>query len=507
MIAGRYEPEHEIGRGGATSVWAGRDTVLGRRVALKRLGYSPGADEVDAARAEREAHLAARVHHPHIVAVYDVADDDQHSWLVMELVDGPTLADLCDGTPLDPDRALRLLAQVAEALAAAHDAGVVHRDVKPSNVLVAEGDVAKLGDFGIARRELDEALTRTGLITGSPAFLAPEIARGRTATTASDVWAFGVTAYQAATGTAPYDVADDDPITAVQTILDTAPPMLQADHPVAPVVAAAMHQDPDARATMRELADLLQDLVDPDASRRSVLAELLADPPDRQDRGLGVDLSGPDTTGADTAAMPSAADVHHAATVAEATEVSPSLAPRQDRQRTRVTPLPVLDDSPTPPPSPQGPRRTQRLGLVAAAAVVVAAAGIGVVLTSDGGNDDSNVASAGPGSSSGGSQESTSERLERFAEEYVRTAASDPRKGYDLLTASYQEASGGLAGYEGFWGRVSDVRVERVSPDPEAMRVTYIYSYLFDGARRTETVTLQLARDGDRYLIEGAQSV
>jgi tRNA A-37 threonylcarbamoyl transferase component Bud32 len=496
MIAGRYELEHEIGRGGATSVWAGRDTVLGRRVALKRLGYSPGADEVDAARAEREAHMAARVHHPNIVAVYDVADDSQHSWLVMELVDGPTLADLCDGTPLDPDRALRLLAQVAEALAAAHAAGVVHRDVKPSNVLVADGDVAKLGDFGIARRELDEALTRTGLITGSPAFLAPEIARGRTATTASDVWAFGITAYQAATGSAPYDVADDDPITAVQTILDTAPPMLQADHPLAPVVAAAMHQDPDARASMRELSDLLHDLVDPGASRRSVLAELLADPPQRE----------AGTADVGTAAMPSAAALHRAAAAAEATEEAPALPPREDRHRTRVTPLPVLDDVPTRPAREASPDRARRLGLLAAAAAVVVAAGVGVVLTAGGGGDDSTVATAGAGSS-GGSAESTSERLERFAEDYVRTASSDPRKGYDLLTASYQQASGGLAGYEGFWSRVSDVRVERVSPDPDAMRVTYIYSYLIDGSRRTETVTLQLTRAGDRYLIEGAESV
>jgi hypothetical protein len=129
-----------------------------------------------------------------------------------------------------------------------------------------------------------------------------------------------------------------------------------------------------------------------------------------------------------------------------------------------------------------------------------------VALTvADGGDGgDRTVATAGADTSD--DAETTSRRLERFAEDYVRTASSDPRRGYDLLTADYQQASGGLAGYEGFWGRVSDVRVERVSPDPDAMRVTYLYSYLFDGARRTEEVTLQLTQDGDRYLIEGAES-
>ncbi|WP_067855936.1 protein kinase domain-containing protein [Aeromicrobium erythreum] len=99
MIAGRYRLEHEIGRGRSTSVWAGHDTLLDRRVALKRLGFSPGSDEVDAARAEREARLAARVHHPHVVSVYDLADDGDFTWLVMELVDGPTLADLAHDGP------------------------------------------------------------------------------------------------------------------------------------------------------------------------------------------------------------------------------------------------------------------------------------------------------------------------------------------------------------------------------------------------------------------------
>ncbi len=441
MIPGRYRLEREIGRGRSTSVWAGHDTVLDRRVALKRLGFSPGSDEVDSARAEREARLAARVHHPHVVSVYDLADDGDFTWLIMELVDGPTLADLAHDGPLDLKRAARLLAQVADALAAAHADGLVHRDVKPSNVFVTGDDVAKLGDFGIARREDDEALTRTGLITGSPAYLSPEIARGSTATAAGDVWAFGITVYRVVTGSVPYDVEGDDVITAVQKILDAPAPALPADHPLAPVVAAATRHDPTDRATMREIADLLQTLAQPGGlgHHRSALADLA---------------------------------VARAAT-AGASE-STATIPTPDGRRTAVTQAPPTRDVVTAPPtlppptSRRGGRRRRDRRTTAAPPVTA------------------------------------QQRLEKFATDYVQTAASDPQRGFQLLTASYQQASGGITGYTDFWGRVSDVRVEAVRSDPDQMRVTYTYSYEIGGGRRTQALTLLLTQEGDRYLIRGA---
>ncbi|MDO9497338.1 MAG: serine/threonine-protein kinase, partial [Nocardioides sp.] len=156
MIAGRYSLDREIGRGGMGAVWLGRDDVLGRQVALKRIGMSPGGSSPDLLRAEREARLAARLNHPHVVAVFDLVDEDDQQWLVMEYVEGSTLAELVRSNgALSPDQAAKIIVQAAEALAAAHEAGIVHRDVKPSNILVTPEGQVKLSDFGIARAEAD----------------------------------------------------------------------------------------------------------------------------------------------------------------------------------------------------------------------------------------------------------------------------------------------------------------------------------------------------------------
>ncbi|HEX5860637.1 MAG TPA: serine/threonine-protein kinase, partial [Nocardioides sp.] len=189
MIAGRYILDREVGRGGMGSVWLARDETLGRDVAIKRIGATPGSASADLLRAEREARLAAQLNHPNVVAVFDLITESDERWIVMEYVEGVTLAGLVqrDGA-LTPDRAAPLFKQAASALTAAHASGIVHRDVKPSNILVTEAGQVKLSDFGIARAKADASLTQTGLVTGSPAYLAPEVASGQMATTASDVW-------------------------------------------------------------------------------------------------------------------------------------------------------------------------------------------------------------------------------------------------------------------------------------------------------------------------------
>ncbi len=256
MIAGRYRLEREIGRGGSGTVHLALDEVLGRQVAIKRVGRIPGSDDPALERAEREARLAAALNHPHVVSVFDLVDDDDVRWLVMEYVDGQTLSERVRVSgPLDATDAATLLSQVADALVEAHDNGIVHRDVKPSNILIAHG-AAKLNDFGIARSTEDASLTQTGLVTGSPAYLAPEVASGSSATPASDVWSLGATLYHAVTGKPPYEVGDNL-IGALYKIVHEDPPRLPEAHPLSGLLSVMMTREPEHRWPMRRVRDEL----------------------------------------------------------------------------------------------------------------------------------------------------------------------------------------------------------------------------------------------------------
>ena len=259
MIAGRYTLEREIGRGGSGTVHLAHDEVLGRTVAIKRIGVMPGTDAADMQRAEREARLAASLNHPHVVAVFDLVEEDDCHWLVMEYVEGQTLSQLVrtEG-PLETTAAAALLAQTADALTDAHAGGIVHRDVKPSNILVSDG-VAKLSDFGIARSANDASLTQTGLVTGSPAYLAPEVASGSSATPASDVWSLGATLFHAVSGRPPYDVGGNL-IGALYKIVHEEPPSLPDGHPMAGLLGVMLVRDPQQRWPMRRVRDELQRL-------------------------------------------------------------------------------------------------------------------------------------------------------------------------------------------------------------------------------------------------------
>ena len=259
MIAGRYSLDREIGRGGMGAVWLGTDEVLGRQVALKKIGLMPGADGTDMARAEREARLSASLHHPHVVTIFNVVseDDSDARWLVMEYVDGVHLGQLVrtEG-PLPPDEAAKLLWQAADALAAAHAVGMVHRDVKPSNILVDGKRVVKLTDFGIARVMADPSLTQTGLLIGSPAYLSPEVATGGQAGEAADVWALGATLFHVLAGHPPYEIGENM-IAGLYRIVNEDPPRLDNAGWLAPLLDATLVKDPAARMTMAEVRDFL----------------------------------------------------------------------------------------------------------------------------------------------------------------------------------------------------------------------------------------------------------
>jgi len=260
-IAGRYRLAEQIGRGGMGTVWRADDEVLGRQVAIKRLHARPelSADELATLyeRARREARSAARIQHPNVIVVHDVVDDDGRPCIVMEYVPGPTLADLLkDGRTLPHEEAARIGLDTVAALRAAHAAGVLHRDVKPGNVLLGTGDRTVLTDFGIAMTDGASTLTKTGEMVGSIHYMAPERIRGLTPGTASDLWALGATLYQAVEGRPPFRRA-----TAMETAyaiaVDPLEPMKQAG-PLEPLIEALLIKEPDERPTAQQTERALQ---------------------------------------------------------------------------------------------------------------------------------------------------------------------------------------------------------------------------------------------------------
>lgn len=235
MLAGRYEATQLLGRGAMGEVWLARDTLLGRTVAIKRILTGPATtDATLAERMMREARLAATLQHPNVVAVYDIIHEGGVPNLVMEYVQGETLADRLKRTGrLAPTEAAGLISGICDALAHAHSAGILHRDVKPANVLVDARSRAKLADFGIARAggSGDTALTGTGQFIGTVQYLAPEIALGQPATPASDMYALGATLYALVEGRSPLDTGSAaDEATAAQLLRLVSTPPRQPEH-------------------------------------------------------------------------------------------------------------------------------------------------------------------------------------------------------------------------------------------------------------------------------------
>ncbi|MFJ5778310.1 serine/threonine-protein kinase [Streptomyces sp. NPDC093094] len=255
VIAGRYRLLSPLGEGGMGTVWRALDEVLRREVAVKEVRAPAGLPAGDVerlyARLEREAWAAARVANRNVVTVYDVATQEGRPWIVMELIRGITLADLLDAEgPLPPQRVALIGAEVLSALRAAHEAGVLHRDVKPGNVLMANDGRVVLTDFGIATVEGSSALTMTGEVVGSPEFLAPERALGRTPGPASDLWSLGVLLYAAVEGVSPF--RKDTPLSTLHSIVDQELPPPHRAGPLAPVIEGLLRKDPAGRLEAEE---------------------------------------------------------------------------------------------------------------------------------------------------------------------------------------------------------------------------------------------------------------
>ena len=206
LLAHRYRLHRQIGAGGAGEVWQAEDTVLARPVAVKLLRAELASDTAALSRFRAEARHAGRLSHPAIAHLYDYGDglSPDPPFLVMELVDGPSLATVLAAGPLAPGRAMDVIAQVAAGLAAAHAAGVVHRDIKPANLLLGPGGQVKITDFGISCAAGAASVTRTGTVVGTPAYLAPERMTGAPATPAADLYSLGMVGYECLAGALPF---------------------------------------------------------------------------------------------------------------------------------------------------------------------------------------------------------------------------------------------------------------------------------------------------------------
>ena len=309
VVADRYRLISALGNGGMGTVWLAEDDVLSRQVAVKEV--SPPADMTDREREQlrertlQEARTAARLSHPNVVTIYDVVEDDGRPWIVMELVPSRSLRDLVDAEgPMTPQHAAAVGLQILAALSAAHALGIMHRDVKPGNVLIDAGGRAVLADFGIARTQDSPALTTSGMIVGSPSYIAPERARGERGGPESDLWSLGATLYALVEGRPAYD----------------RPGAL-------PTLMAVVNEDPDPPSRAGALWPVIRGLLDHFPSRRLGPAEA-----GRMLREVAEEGSGPGTSAVTTLAEGTVPDADagrtRAGSTLESSEHTRTLRPR-----------------------------------------------------------------------------------------------------------------------------------------------------------------------------------
>jgi serine/threonine protein kinase len=500
-IGGRYRLDKRLAAGGMGTVWQGWDERLHRVVAVKRLHLQPGLSAADRnvaiQRAMREARITARLHHPNAVEVYDIVDEDAGPCLIMQYVPSRSLQEIIRGSgPLPPADVARIGTQIAGALAAAHRAGVVHRDVKPGNVLIADDGTAKITDFGISHAFDDVSLTSTGLVMGTPAYLAPEVARGASSDFASDVYSLGATMYMAVEGRPPFG-DDQNPMAVLHRAAsgDWDPPVRAGA--LVPALQAMMSTDPRRRPTMVEVANMLPQL--------------------------------------------------HTARAPEIAAPIP-LATTQVLGDRRPPPLPPYE--------PEPERHRGWVPIAVAAVVVVLAVVLAVILLSNTGGtgtpdaggrthtastpsrhhpathhprssshsrsapssskssptqsspeSSSTQADSTPPSSSSSSEQQgappTDQDLAEAVQHYFQVVPSDLDSGWQLLTPHFQQEAGGRETYDRYWNSVARVDVSGATGQaPHAAFATLTYHYK-NGRVVTDSTQFRFLRQGGVLKIDG----
>jgi len=526
VLAGRYRLVNRLASGGMGSVWEAWDELLQRPVAVKQLLPQSGGEDIQVAvdRAMREARITARLHHPHAVPVYDVVEHDGRPCLIMQYVPSQSLQEILnDKGTLAPAVVAGIGAEIAAALAAAHEVGIVHRDVKPSNVLITEDGSAKLTDFGVSHAAGDVTLTSAGIVTGTPADLAPEVARGAPSNAATDVFSLGATLYAALEGRPPFGTADN-PMALLHRVASGQIEPPRRSGPLGPLLIRMLAVDPTGRPPMIDvthtLAALHADLVSAQDSTRRVPPTVAALP-------LAAPVAAGWPAGADAQAAPTAA-------------------------------LPVVGPPGPPTGAPlSGPPRDREPGhrgaLIAAvvAALVVLSLGVllAVLLTGNGSSPQTDqpstsasrpathsaTPSATPSSQppSSPASQSVSQSASQSATESSSSSAPKPQPGggsptdsqlaqaisdyyallpsntdqaWNLLTKSYQHGTArNRQYYQSFWDAIQAVDTSDVTGNaPKSAQATVTYTYK-DGHVVVERTAYTLIRQGGVLKIDSSE--
>jgi eukaryotic-like serine/threonine-protein kinase len=486
-IRDRYRLLEPIGGGAMGTVWRAQDEKLDRTVAIKELLLPHDHDEQRTEeaknRAMREARIAARLQHSHAITVFAVLEEEDRPWLVMEYLPSKSLAaTLVDG-PGTVDDAIRVGVQISSALAGAHRAGVVHRDVKPANILVSEDGTAKITDFGISRAIGDVKLTATGEIAGTPAYLAPEVARGEEADFAADVFSLGATLYAAVEGQSPYGTADNPIALLYKASSGEIIPPEQAGR-LTPLLVRMLAAEPAERPSMDEVEQELRALL-PDAEPgETVLAATVpeTEPASVPTVPAAVTVSAGEVTAVSPGARKGLIAVGAgAALLCVAVVVAILLVvrqkPPQDTAAPPATSPSSTSASETPSPAPSTPPSAP-----------------------------TSVSQAVPPTSPTISTVASSKTAAEALTAYYSLLPGNLNQAWNLLTDRFKASKHQtLATYQGFWGDYSKVSAAIVSengPGRVTAKVTYVMK---SGGTKTDTNTFTLVQDGGVWKID-AQS-
>jgi len=480
LIAGRYRLLEHVGRGAMGIVWRAHDESLDRPVAVKEFVHYTDATDTgstsavaDRRRVMREGRIAARLQHPNAVNVYNVVEDDGRPWLIMEYQSSRSLADvIAERGRLPPAEVRSIGQQLAAALAAAHAAGIVHRDVKPGNVLIAEDGTAKLTDFGISHTVGDGTITATGDIAGTPAFFAPEVARGEQATFASDVFSLGSTLYNAVEGKPPFD-DNDNQIALLYRVAtgEIDPP--GAAGVLAPVLGQLLQSDPafrpDMKAARAALAAAAREQVTP--SEATVATTPVSRPTSTRRARVGSVVTGVVVLAA-------------AATLFVVLRV-----------------VPGSNDS----PAASGSAATGRGEHVAATATSAPATS-----TATAGSETSAGSASATATASGSSTRSSDTKSSspvRAVRSYYSTIPDDLRAGYAQLSDSFKNTrTSSFASYRTFWEQFADVElsdVEKAGDNRVRATITYVSE---NGNEQVEHHLYTLEHSSDGWVIDSQQA-